>query len=80
MWEDCVNIILMTTYKSIVLLGNLLPLILEPDLDLLKFDIGEDGALPNQLLAVHRTGFWALMVEPLKGLHPQLQIFKHKTN
>lgn len=41
------------------------PSVLEPDFDLLRLDVGENRALANELLATHRTGLWALMVQSL---------------
>lgn len=46
-----------------------IPPILKPNFDLLWFDIGENWAFPDKLLAAHRTGFWAFIIKPLKGFH-----------
>jgi hypothetical protein len=45
------------------------PAVLEPDLDLLGVDAGEDGAVADQLLAAQRARLGALVVEPLQRLH-----------
>lgn len=47
----------------------LTPAILEPDFDLLGLDVGEDGALSDQLLPPQRAGLGALVVDPLQRLH-----------
>ena len=46
-----------------------LPAILEPHFDLLLFNVGKDGALPNELLPSRRTRLGALRIHPLQSLH-----------
>lgn len=46
-----------------------IPSILKPDFDLLRLDIGENGALSDQLLATNGTGFRTFVIEPLKGFN-----------
>lgn len=46
-----------------------LPAILEPHFDLLLFNVGKDGALPNELLPSGRTRLGALSIHPLQSLH-----------
>lgn len=45
-----------------------IPAILEPDFDLLGVDVGENGALPDQLLPAQRAGLGALGIDPLERL------------
>jgi hypothetical protein len=45
-----------------------IPAILEPDFDLLGVDVGENGALPDQLLPAQRAGLGALGIDPLESL------------
>lgn len=45
------------------------PSVLEPNLDLLRLNIGENGTLSDELLAAQGTGFGAFMVKPLKCFH-----------
>ena len=46
-----------------------IPAILEPDLDLLGFDVGENRAFANELLAAHGARFRALSVHSLERIH-----------
>ncbi|RRT41340.1 hypothetical protein B296_00032903 [Ensete ventricosum] len=46
-----------------------LPSVLEPDLDLLRLDVGEDGALPYELLSLQGAGLRALVVDPLERIY-----------
>lgn len=46
-----------------------IPSVLEPDLDLFGFDIRENWALADKLLAANRTWLWALVIEPLEGFN-----------
>ena len=46
-----------------------LPSVLEPNLDLFGFDVGENGTLSDELLTAKRTWFWTFMVEPLQCFH-----------
>lgn len=46
-----------------------LPSVLEPNLDLFGFDVGENGALSYELLAAEGTWFGAFMVEPFECFH-----------
>ncbi|RWW68044.1 hypothetical protein BHE74_00024460 [Ensete ventricosum] len=46
-----------------------LPSVLEPDLDLLRLDVGEDGALPYELLSFQGAGLRALVVDPLERIY-----------
>jgi hypothetical protein len=46
-----------------------IPAILEPDLDLLGLDVGENGALSDQLLPAQRAGLGALSIDSLERLH-----------
>ena len=48
---------------------KMIPAILEPDLDLLGLDVGENGALSNQLLSTQRAGLWALRIDSLERLN-----------
>jgi hypothetical protein len=45
-----------------------IPAILEPDFDLLGVDVGENGALPDQLLPAQRAGLGALGIDPLERI------------
>ena len=45
------------------------PPVLEPDLDLLRLDVRQDRALPDQLLPPHRRRLRALRVHSLQRLH-----------
>ena len=38
---------------------------MEPNLDLLGFNVGENGPLANELLAVNGTRFGAIVIEPV---------------
>lgn len=45
------------------------PAILEPDFDLLGLDVGENGAVFDELLAANGAGLGALVVDTLQCLH-----------
>lgn len=45
------------------------PSVLEPNFDLFRLDVGENGALPYKLLPAHGAGFGAIMVEPFERLN-----------
>jgi hypothetical protein len=40
---------------------------LEPNFDLFGLNVGENWALPNELLAANGAGFGAIMIEPFQG-------------
>lgn len=44
-----------------------IPSILKPNFDLFGFNVRENGALPNELLATNGAGFGAVVIEPLQG-------------
>lgn len=45
------------------------PAVLEPDFDLLRLDVGENGALPDQLLPAHGAGLGTLSIDSLKSFN-----------
>ena len=47
----------------------MIPSVLEPNFDLLRLDVGENGTLPDKLLAAHGAGLGAVMVEPFESLN-----------
>lgn len=47
----------------------ILPAVLKPNFDLFGFNVGEDGAFPDELLPPQRTGLWAFSIDPLQSLH-----------
>jgi len=47
----------------------MIPSVLEPNFDLLRLDVGENGTLPDKLLAAHGAWLGAVMVEPFKSLN-----------
>ncbi|RWW75383.1 hypothetical protein BHE74_00016589 [Ensete ventricosum] len=55
--------------KEVALSIDLLPSVLEPDLDLLWLDVGENGTLPYELLPPQGARLRALGVDPLERLH-----------
>jgi hypothetical protein len=40
---------------------------LEPNFDLFGLNVGENWALPNELLAANGAGFGTIMIEPFQG-------------
>jgi hypothetical protein len=49
--------------------ASITPSVLEPDFDLLGFNVGKDRAVLDELLASDRAGLGALMVHTLQSLH-----------
>ncbi len=49
--------------------ASITPSVLEPDFDLLGFNVGKDRAVLDKLLASDRAGLGALMVHTLQSLH-----------
>lgn len=44
------------------------PAVLKPDFDLLRFNVRENGALPNKLLPPQRARLGAFSIDPLESI------------